>query len=99
MATTVATIRPTNADLRERMNAELWGVLPSMLLALLMTWSVVQSIAGSGWADGLGLLVPVVLPALLVGTIFARLAWLPGWLAHLLSAALGLVWSVQRLGP
>ena len=74
-------------------------LVPGVLLALLMLWSVIQSIATSNWAEGLDVLIGVALPALLVGVIFARLRWLPGWLAHLLSAALGLAWAIQRIGP
>ena len=74
-------------------------LVPGVLLALLMVWSVIQSIATSNWADGLDVLIGVALPALLVGVIFARLRWLPGLLAHLLSAALGLAWAIQRIGP
>src|SRR3712207_1637334 len=74
-------------------------VLPGAVLALVMVWSVVQSIATSNWAEGLEVLVGVATPALVVGVIFARLRWLPGWLAHLLSAALGVAWSIQRIGP
>ncbi|MBC8160609.1 MAG: transglutaminase domain-containing protein, partial [Roseiflexaceae bacterium] len=66
---------------------------------LVMVWSVAQSVAGANWADGLDVLVLVALPALLIGTLFARLPWLPGWLAHTLSGILGLVWSVQAVGP
>jgi hypothetical protein len=74
-------------------------VLPGALLAFVMVWSVIQSIANANWAPGLAALVGVALPALLVGIIFARLRWLPGWLAHLLSAALGIAWAIQRIGP
>ena len=73
-------------------------VLPGLLLTLLMVWSVVQSIATAGWADGLGLLVWVALPAVVIGTLFARISVLPAWLAHPMSAALALVWSIQQLG-
>lgn len=78
---------------------ELPALVPGALLALVMVWSVVKSIATSNWAEGLDVLVGVALPALLVGIIFARLHWLPGWLAHLLSAALGIAWAIQRVGP
>jgi transglutaminase-like putative cysteine protease len=64
-----------------------------------MVWSVTRSIGASNWAEGLEVLTSVALPALLVGIIFARLRWLPGWLAHLLSAALGIAWSIQQIGP
>jgi transglutaminase-like putative cysteine protease len=74
-------------------------VLPSGLLAALMLWSVTRSIGTSNWAEGLEVLTFVALPALLVGIIFARLPWLPGWMAHALSAALGVAWSIQQIGP
>lgn len=94
----VTDMSPT-ADRRERVRHELWSVVPAALLTLLMVWSVVQSVINANWADGTGVLISVVLPAIVVGVIFARLTWLPPWLAHLLSGALGLVWSIQRLGP
>ena len=75
------------------------AVLPGAILAALMLWSVTRSIGISNWAEGLEVLTSVALPALLVGIIFARLRWLPGWLAHLLSAALGVAWSIQQIGP
>src|SRR5262245_57115942 len=78
---------------------DLPAVLPTALLAFVMVWSVTQSIGTSNWADGLEVLTTVALPALLVGLIFARLRWLPGWLAHLLSAALGIAWAIQQIGP
>ncbi len=81
------------------MRWDLPALLPAVILALLMVWSVVQSIASSNWANGLGILVSVALPGLVVGVLFARLHWLNGWLAHLLSAALGIAWSVQQVGP
>lgn len=77
---------------------ELGDVLPGALLILLMTGSVVWALSVSTWAMGLEVLRPMALLALLVGVIFARLPWLPGWLAHLLSAALALTWAVQLLG-
>jgi hypothetical protein len=64
-----------------------------------MVWSVTRSIGTSNWAEGLEVLTSVALPALAVGIIFARLRWLPSWLAHLLSAALGLAWAIQQIGP
>lgn len=73
-------------------------LVPGGLLAAIMLWSVTRSIAASNWAEGLNILTLVALPALLVGIIFAQLTWLPGWLAHLLSAALGLAWAVQCSG-
>lgn len=72
---------------------------PAIVLVTLMHWSVIQSIANANWANGLNVLVSIALPALLVGMIFARLSWLPGWMAHILSAILGIAWSIQRVGP
>lgn len=74
-------------------------IVPGGLMAGAMLWSVTRSIAESNWAEGLAILTLIALPALLVGIIFAQLRWLPGWLAHLLSAALGVAWSVQCAGP
>lgn len=95
----VATTRPQKPYVPWYVRWELPSLLPAVLLALFMVWSVVQSIANSNWANGLGILVSVALPGLLVGVLFARLHWLSGWLAHLLSAALGIAWSVQQVGP
>src|SRR5262245_27661670 len=78
---------------------DLPAVLPGVILSALMLWSVTRSIAVSNWAEGLEVLTSVALPALLVGILFAQLRWLPGWLAHLLSAALGVAWAVQQIGP
>lgn len=74
-------------------------MLPGVLLSMVMLWSVMQSITIARWAEGLEILVPVALPALLVGVIFARLSRLPVWLAHLLSAALGITWTIHQLDP
>lgn len=78
---------------------QLPSLLPGVLLAFVMVWAVIRSIVVANWADDLQVLVSVALPALLVGVIFARLQWLPAWLAHILSAALGIAWSIQRIGP
>lgn len=75
------------------------NVLPGMILGLIMVWAVVRSVVVSQWAPGLEVLIPVVLLALLVGALFARRRWLAPWLAHLLSAALGVTWTVQCVGP
>ena len=79
-----------------------WDLLtlaPGVILSLAMVWSVVRSIANANWADGLQVLVGVALPALAIGILFARLRWLPGWLAHILAAALGVAWAIQQIGP
>ncbi len=78
---------------------DLITLAPGVILAFVMVWSVVPSIAGANWADGLRVLISVALPALAVGVLFAQLRWLPAWLAHPLSAALGLAWAIQRIGP
>ncbi|NOK61167.1 MAG: transglutaminase domain-containing protein [Chloroflexi bacterium AL-W] len=74
-------------------------LLPAFILAAIMVWSVVQSIASANWAEGLDMLIRVAIPAVVVGLIFARLHWLSGWLAHLLSAILGVVWTIQSIRP
>ncbi|MEM8532885.1 MAG: transglutaminase domain-containing protein [Chloroflexota bacterium] len=75
------------------------SLLPAFMLATIMVWSVVQSIAAANWADGSEVLIRVAIPSILVGFIFARLSWLSGWLAHLLSTILGVVWCIQSVGP
>ncbi|MFV9503701.1 MAG: transglutaminase TgpA family protein [Oscillochloridaceae bacterium umkhey_bin13] len=77
---------------------ELSELLPGALLILLMSGAVIWSLATSGWAPGLAILRPIGLLGLLTGIVFARLPWLPAWLAHSLSAALGLTWTIQALG-
>ncbi|MCU0492173.1 MAG: transglutaminase domain-containing protein [Chloroflexaceae bacterium] len=73
--------------------------LPAALLAILMQWAVVQSIAGANWADDLGVIVLVGVGGAVLGALFAHLRWLPPLLAHLLSALLGLVLTVRQLAP
>lgn len=80
------------------LQSELLTVLPGAALALLMSGAVIYSLSISNWAQGLAILMPMALPGLLTGLIFARLRWLPGWLAHLLGAALAFAWGVQQLG-
>src|SRR5437868_11034855 len=95
----VATTPATKPYIPWYLRWELPALLPGVIFAALMLWSVTRSIGTSNWADGLEVLTSVALPALVVGIIFARLRWLPGWLAHVLSAALGLAWAIQRIGP
>jgi len=94
MATTTI---PRTAHQRS-LASELGEVLPGAILALVMSGAVIYSLSISNWAPGLDILLPMALPGLIVGVIFARLQWLPGWLAHLLSTVLGLTWAVQLLG-
>ncbi|NWG22426.1 MAG: transglutaminase domain-containing protein [Chloroflexi bacterium] len=78
---------------------ELTALIPAALLALIMIWSVVRSVEAANWADGLTMLVGIGALALLVGILFARLAWLPGWLAHPLACLLGIAFAVQQISP
>ncbi len=78
---------------------ELPLVLPGVMLAALMLWSVGRSLIDANWTSGLDMVLGVLLPALLIGIIFARITWLPGLLAHVLSAMLGLAWTVERVTP
>lgn len=71
----------------------------TFLLGAAMTLATVQSIVASNWARGLGVLVAVALGGVVIGAIFAQVRGLPGWLAHLLSAVLGIAWSVNRIAP
>lgn len=91
---TIATPRQQSRSL----TSELGEILPGALLILLMTGAVVYALSVSGWGPGLEVLRPMALLGLLVGVIFARMRWLPGWAAHLLSGALALTWAVQLLG-
>lgn len=79
--------------------AELAHIAPGALLTLAMVWSVVRSIADANWASDADRIVPVALLAVVMGVGFARLRWLPSWLAHILSAVLALVWVVRIIGP
>lgn len=78
---------------------ELPLILPGVLLSAVLVWSVAQSLIIANWATGVEIIMSLAIPALVLGVIFARLAWLPGWLAHLLAGALGIAWTVQRVGP
>lgn len=73
--------------------------VPQLLLAMIMVWSVARSIETANWADGLDMLAGLSLLALLFGALFARIAWLPSWLAHPLSAMLGVAFAVQQISP
>ncbi|EFO80549.1 transglutaminase domain-containing protein [Oscillochloris trichoides DG-6] len=72
--------------------------MPGVSLALIMCAAVIHSLAISGWAPGLAVLVPMSLPGFLLGVVFARIRWMPGWVAHLLSIPLSLVWAIHLLG-
>ncbi|MEN9935338.1 MAG: hypothetical protein RLZZ387_1917 [Chloroflexota bacterium] len=78
---------------------QLGAVIPALLLAALMLWCVFRSVADAGWAAGLDILIPVALLGLVAGALFARMGWMPAWLAHPLAAALGVTLAVQRAGP
>lgn len=96
----VATTPTTEAPRRHVLaRLEIGATLPALLLAAVMLWCVFRSIADAGWAAGLDILAGIALLALLVGTLFARLSWMPAWLAHPLAAALGVALAVQRSGP
>ncbi len=95
----IATTPNTEVQIPWYTRIELPTLLPGVLLSIVMVLSVIQSIAGANWATGLDVLLSIVLPALIVGIVFARISWLPMWLAHPLSAALGIAWSIQQIGP
>ncbi|NNJ10185.1 transglutaminase domain-containing protein [Chloroflexales bacterium ZM16-3] len=80
------------------LTAELGDLIPGVALALIMCGAVIYSLSISRWAPGLDVLIPMSLPGFVLGVIFARIRWMPGWLAHPLSALLSVVWAVQLLG-
>ncbi|MSP13230.1 MAG: DUF4129 domain-containing protein [Chloroflexi bacterium] len=59
-------------------------------LLAIMFLSIAWSMQAADWAEGMYILQPVVLVALLAGLVLAKLRWLPGPLAHWLAMALGL---------
>jgi transglutaminase-like putative cysteine protease len=79
--------------------AELPLVLPGFVLAAIMLWSVARSLIEANWVEGLDLIMALVLPALVIGALFARISWMPGWLANLLASALGIAWTIQQVTP
>lgn len=72
--------------------------LISIVLGAVMTLATVQSVVASNWANGLQVLVVVAVGGLVVGAVFAQVRELPGWIAHSLSALLGLAWAISRIG-
>lgn len=88
------------AQQRAHWTVSIGPYLITAILGAAMTLAVVQSIASSNWTNfGLTALPAIAVGGLAVGTIFGRLKWLPGILAHVLSAALGIAWMVSRVGP
>ena len=63
-------------------------------LVLLLHMFVVWSLSAAEWADGLGLLVWVVLLAVTLGLVFAKVRWLPGFISHIVSTVVGLFWTI-----
>jgi len=75
---------------RSRWTADTGPFILTAVLGSAMTLSVIQSIVRSHWTNfGLPVLVTIAMGGLLVGAIFGRFRWLPGWLAHLLATVLG----------
>jgi transglutaminase-like putative cysteine protease len=64
-----------------------WASLIVLTLMLLSVAWLVQALA---WTEGLGVLTPSVLLAVLAGTVLGRLLWMPGTLAHGWSMVLGI---------
>ena len=63
-------------------------------LILLLHMLVVWALSAAEWTGALGLLVWVVLLSVTLGLVFAKLRWLPGIVAHIVSTLLGLAWTV-----
>ncbi len=70
----------------------------AIVLGALMTLATTQSIVSANWARGLQVLLPVAMGGLLAGAVFAQFRALPAGLAHILSAILGVAWTVNRVG-
>jgi transglutaminase-like putative cysteine protease len=93
---------PNSAEALQRSwfaRLELGQIMPTLLLAAVMVWCVFRSIADAGWAAGIDILPPIALAGLALGALFARLNWMPAWLAHPLSAMLGIALAVQQSAP
>ena len=78
---------------------ELGALALPFLLAVAITWSVARSLEVANWADGVTMLTGIVLAALFVGTLFARIAWLHPWLAHPLALLPGMVFVIEQISP
>ncbi|MCS6937637.1 MAG: transglutaminase domain-containing protein [Roseiflexus sp.] len=78
---------------------ELGAMALPLLLAIAITWSTARSLEAANWADGLTMLTSIGLAALLAGALFARVAWMPPWLAHPLALLLGVVFVIQQISP
>ncbi len=74
--------------------AEGWS---SFVLLVLMLLTVAWSIEAANWTEGLSLLQGVVIGALIVGLVLAQYR-VPGAVAHPLSLALGIGWSLFLVG-
>lgn len=74
---------------------------PSLITAVLgaiLPLMTAQSIVASNWANDTHVLLWVTLGGVIVGAVFALVRALPGGVAHLLSAALAVIWTVSRVG-
>ncbi|MGQ9547615.1 MAG: DUF4129 domain-containing transglutaminase family protein [Roseiflexus sp.] len=69
------------------------------LLTVITIWSVTRSLEVASWADGLTMLTGIGLAALITGTIFARVSWMPAWLAHPLALLPGIVFVIRQISP
>ncbi len=76
-----------------------FDLIPGLILCLIMVWAVTRSIVVGQWSPGIDILPVVALPALVIGVIFAQIRRISSWLAHLLSAAIGIPWIIARLQP
>jgi transglutaminase-like putative cysteine protease len=99
MSSSVATIRNETPSRSWFARLELGSLALPFLLSVATTWSVARSLEVANWADGLTMLAGIGLAALLTGALFARVAWMPPLLAHLLAALLGVVFVIQRISP
>jgi hypothetical protein len=78
---------------------EIGSLVIPFLLTVTITWSVTRSLEVADWADGLTMLTGIGLMALITGMIFARVSWMPAWLAHPLASLPGLVFVIRQISP
>ncbi|MBC7258478.1 MAG: transglutaminase domain-containing protein [Chloroflexi bacterium] len=63
-------------------------------LLLIIHMLAVWALSAAEWADGLGLLIWVVLVAVTLGMLLAKQRWLPGVVSHIFATVVGLAWTV-----
>lgn len=78
---------------------EIGALTLPFLLTVIIVWSVTRSLEVANWADGLTMLTGIGLTALVTGTVFARVSWMPAWVAHPLALFPGIVFIIRQISP